>query len=140
MLKKITKLVMFSTFGLILMSFVSQVVSAVATCEVNGREVPCDQLGETVKGFFGWGIGIFLIFFAFGIWAMVFWIMMIVHAVKHDIENKAMWIIIMVFTGFVGAIVYYFVIKKEFDKKLLTPVGSAIPTSPTSSVPPETTQ
>jgi uncharacterized protein YneF (UPF0154 family) len=47
--------------------------------------------------------------------------MMIVHAAKHDVENKAMWIILMVFTGIVGALIYYFVVKRKFSKQFTPP-------------------
>jgi len=40
---------------------------------------------------------------------------MLIHAVSKPIENKALWIIILVFTGVIGAIIYYFVVKRKFD-------------------------
>ncbi|MBI2669814.1 MAG: PLDc N-terminal domain-containing protein [Candidatus Yanofskybacteria bacterium] len=95
----------------------NQVAFAAAKCTVNGREVDCAELGNKVKGFLGWGIGSFFVIFALGIWAIVFWIMMIVHAAQHDVENKAMWIILMVFTGVIGALIYYFVVKRKFGKR-----------------------
>jgi predicted neutral ceramidase superfamily lipid hydrolase len=68
-----------------------------------------------------WGIGAFLVIIALGILATVFWIMMIVHAARHDVENKAMWVILMVFTGIVGALIYYFVVKRKFNKQFAPP-------------------
>lgn len=121
MLKTITKSAMFTTLTLGLMSVANQVALAAAKCTVNGREVPCEELGKQIKGFLGWGIGIFLVIFALGILATVFWIMMIIHAAKHDVENKAMWIILMVFTGIVGALIYYFVVKRKFSKQFSPP-------------------
>src|SRR3990167_6666479 len=117
MQKIITKSAMFSALTLGLMLVANQVALAAAKCTVNGREVDCAELGNKVKGFLGWGIGGFLVFFALGIWATVFWIMMIVHAAKYDVENKAMWIILMVFTGIVGALIYYFVVKRKFSNQ-----------------------
>ncbi len=114
MLKTIKKSAMFSSLVLGLVSVTNQVALAAAKCTVNGQEVDCAELGNKIKGFLGWGIGGFLLIAALGIWATVFWIMMIVHAAKHDVENKAMWIILMVFTGIVGALIYYFVVKRKF--------------------------
>ncbi|MEK7583394.1 MAG: PLD nuclease N-terminal domain-containing protein [Patescibacteria group bacterium] len=57
----------------------------------------------------GWGI-IVVIMLA----GLVFWIVMLVHAIRHDIKDKALWIIIMILTGWLGAIVYYFVVKRNF--------------------------
>lgn len=113
MLRTITKSAAFSSLALGLFAVANQVAFAAAKCTVNGQEVDCAELGNKIKGFLGWGIGGFFIA-ALGIWATVFWIMMIVHAAKHDVENKAMWIILMVFTGIVGALIYYFVVKRKF--------------------------
>ena len=105
---------MFSSFALGLMTISNQVALAAAKCTLNGQEVDCAGVENQVTGFLGWGIAGFLVIFALGIWATVFWIMMIVHAAKHNVENKAMWIILMVFTGIVGALIYYFVVKRKF--------------------------
>jgi len=121
MLKTITKSAMFSTFTLGLMSVANQAALAAGKCTVNGQEVDCAELGNKIKGFLGWGIGIFFVVVALVIWATVFWIMMIVHAAKHDIEDKAMWVILMVFTGIVGALIYYFVVKRKFNKQFSPP-------------------
>jgi len=121
MLKTITKSAVFYSLTLGLLAVANQVVFAAAKCTVNGREVDCAELGNQVKGFLGWGIGIFLLFAALGIWATVFWIMMIVHAAKYNVENKAMWIILMVFTGIVGALIYYFVVKRKFSNQFSAP-------------------
>ncbi len=123
MLKTITKSAMFFALTFGVMSFVNQVALAAAKCTVNGREVDCAELGNQVKGFLGWGIGIFLVIAALGILATVFWIMMIVHAAQHNVENKAMWIVLMVLTGIVGALVYYFVVKRKFNTQLPPPVS-----------------
>ena len=121
MLKTITKSAVFSSLTLCLLAVANQVAFAAAKCTVNGKEVDCAELGNQVKGFLGWGIGIFILFAALGIWATVFWIMMIVHAAKHNVENKAMWIILMVFTGIVGALIYYFVVKRKFSNQFSAP-------------------
>jgi len=114
MIKTITKSAMFSSLILGLVSVTNQIALAAAKCTVNGQEVDCVELGNKIKGFLGWGIGGFLVIAALGVWATVFWIMMIVHAAKYDVENKAMWIILMVFTGIVGSLIYYFVVKRKF--------------------------
>lgn len=47
--------------------------------------------------------------FALGAFLTVFWFMMIVHAAKN---RKAAWIFINIFTGIIGAVVYYFLVKR----------------------------
>ena len=113
---------MLSVLTLGLMSVANQVVLAATKCTVNGQEVDCAELSNKIKGLGGWIIGGFFVVVAFGIWATVFWIMMIVHAAKHDIEDRAMWIILMVFTGIVGALIYYFVVKRKFGKQFSPPI------------------
>lgn len=121
MLKIITKSAMFSTLTLGLMTVANQVALAAAKCIVNGREVPCEELGNQVKGFLGWGIGIILVVLVFGILAMIFWIMMIVHAARHPINNKGVWIVVMIFTGIIGALIYYFAVKRKFNQQFSQP-------------------
>lgn len=50
---------------------------------------------------------------------LVFWIIMLINAVKKDYNNendKIMWLLILLFTGVIGAFVYYFV---EYRKKII---------------------
>src|SRR3989344_19181 len=55
--------------------------------------------------------GIFMVIMLAG---LVFWIVMLVHAISHDIKDKALWIILLLLTGWLGAIIYYFVVKRNF--------------------------
>lgn len=123
MLKTITKSAMFSTLTLGLMSVANRVAFAAAKCTVNGKEVDCAELGNQVKGFLGWGIGIFLLVAALGILATVFWIMMIVHAARHQINNKGIWLVVIIFTGIIGALIYYFAVKRKFNDQFSAPTA-----------------
>lgn len=121
-MKTLIKSAIFSSAALWLLSAGSQMALAQGKCTVNGQEVPCDELGKQIGGFLGWGIGGLLVTFVFVVWATVFWIMMIVHAATHNVENKAMWVILMVFTGIFGALVYYFVVKRKFSNQFSAPI------------------
>ncbi len=60
------------------------------------------------------GVGlIFLIFITIAILLTVFWIWMLIDAVKRDMDDgeKVAWIIILVFLQILGAIIYYFVVR-----------------------------
>lgn len=85
-------------------------------CTLNGEEIPCDELWNAAQPFLALGIPLLLFMLALGLAGTVFWIMMIVHAATHDIKDKAMWIILMIFTGIIGALIYYFVVKRELKK------------------------
>ena len=91
-------------------------------CTVNGEEVDCEKVWGGVKkaaGFFG---GIAILFIVVSIAASIFWLFMFVHAAIKPIENKALWLVLLLFFNIIAAIVYYFVVKKEFDKQQ-TPVN-----------------
>lgn len=127
-MKIVTKSTLFSSATIWLFAVGNQLAQAQAKCTVNGREVPCEVVGEQIKRALGWAVVLFVIFAALVIWATVFWIMMIVHAANHNVENKAMWIILMVFTGIIGALIYYFAVKRKFNKQ-------QVPPPPTMTIP-----
>ena len=41
---------------------------------------------------------------------------MLIDAIKHQKDNKTLWIVVIVFVNTLGAIIYYFVEKKPRDK------------------------
>lgn len=75
--------------------------------------------------FFGLFILVPLFFFVVGILGTIFWIYMLVHAATNEIKDKVMWIIIIIFTHFIGAAIYYYVVKKPYD--LAHPKGTTVP-------------
>ena len=52
------------------------------------------------------------IFVIFGLILLAFWIWMLVHAIKHDIDYKPVWILVLWFLNIFGAIIYYFAVKE----------------------------
>ena len=107
----------------------SQVALAQAKCTVNGEEVDCAEAGAQLNGLFGGLFVVMIIVALISLAGTIFWVLMIIHAASKPIENRALWIIVMVFTGPVGALIYYFVVKREFDKQS----NSATIVSPPSS-------
>jgi hypothetical protein len=65
-------------------------------------------------------VGMFLVM----IGGMILWILMIIDIAKRDFaksDDRTMWILIVVLAGFVGAIVYYFVVVRgDNNSKLKT--------------------
>lgn len=83
----------------------------------NGRgwEFGCNDFG-----FGGLMLGTFLLIPILGmilaIAIFVFWVMMLVDAIKHSPEKtKMIWVVVIIFTQIVGALIYYFVEKKPRD-------------------------
>ncbi|MBR9704842.1 hypothetical protein GOV12_05500 [Candidatus Pacearchaeota archaeon] len=53
--------------------------------------------------------------FVVGILLLIFWIFMIIDVAKRNFKtesDKIIWILVVVLAGWIGAIIYYFVIKK----------------------------
>ena len=44
------------------------------------------------------------------------WIVMLVHAIKNDISDKVLWILVLFFGGVIGGVVYYFVVYTKQNK------------------------
>jgi len=61
------------------------------------------------------GVGMIFVFII-GLLAFIFWIMMLVHAIKYPIENKVLWLLLILLTGIIGSIVYYFAVKRHYGK------------------------
>jgi len=56
-----------------------------------------------------------LVFIVLIILGIIFWIMMLIDAInrKYPAENdKVVWILVIVLVGVIGAIIYYFVVKR----------------------------
>jgi ABC-type Fe3+-siderophore transport system permease subunit len=73
--------------------------------------------GAAVLGF---GV-IFFIFWlaliAFAITGFVFWILSLIHVIQHDdVKDRTMWIVILLLVGNIGGLIYFFSVKKQYDK------------------------
>ena len=89
----------------------SSLAFAQATCYRNGVAVPCEELTGVL-----WGSLAFVGFAAvIGIASTIFWLVMLIHAISKPVENKAMWVVVLVFTGIIGAILYYFMVKRKYQ-------------------------
>ncbi|MFH1425696.1 MAG: PLDc N-terminal domain-containing protein [archaeon] len=65
-------------------------------------------------------IPLFLMFFVVAILFFILWIFMIIDVAKRKFPNendKIIWILVIILAGWIGAIIYYFVIKSPEDKK-----------------------
>ncbi len=70
------------------------------------------------------GLGIFfliiwLLFFIAFLLCIVFWGIMIVDVVNRKFaksEDKTLWVLVVVFAGIIGALIYYFMVKKKDTK------------------------
>lgn len=66
--------------------------------------------------FFGLFIFVWFFFVAVGIFGSIFWIWMLIHAATNEIKDKVVWVLVLIFTHIIGAVIYYFVVKRPFDQ------------------------
>lgn len=70
----------------------------------------------------GLGIGLFFVVFwlavmALGIAGIVLWIISLVHVLQHnDVKDRVMWIVLLLVVGNIGGVIYFFAIKKPYDR------------------------
>ena len=88
-----------------LSTFLATAQLALAQCSINGKEIPCDQMPQ-------WFWIIMMIMPILALAGFIFWLMMLIDAIKNQDENKVMWIILIIFLNFLGALIYYFVGKR----------------------------
>lgn len=79
-----------------------------------------DAAAAAVAGTFLTGLFVFwAIMMVVGILGFILWLVMLIDAVrrtnwKHD-SDKTLWILIIIFIGVIGAIIYYFAEKRPLD-------------------------
>jgi len=76
------------------------------SCYVNGRQVSCSDFWASLGAFFV----VFIIVIAL---CIIFWIWMLIDCAKRQFNDKLVWILIILLVGTLGAIIYYFVIKRK---------------------------
>ena len=94
-----------------------------------------DELAEKAKPFIGLGVGIFVFILVISIIAFIFWLLMLIHAIKHNSPDRSTWILVLVVSfvvglSFIGAIAYFFAEKKNAEQ-------ATAPSKPESSSPPQ---
>lgn len=84
---------------------------ALAECKLNGQVVPCDQIKGSAMAVLG--VTGLILLLAVGLSAH--WIWMLVHCLTKEVDNKLIWVLLMIFTGFIGSLLYAFIEKKKYD-------------------------
>ena len=86
----------------------SQLVKS--NCKINGEPVPCEEVWPI---FLVIGVIFFIIFVPLIVW----WFTALIHALRNDISDKAVWILVIVFVP-VGFIIYYFLKQRPYNQAL----------------------
>jgi sterol desaturase/sphingolipid hydroxylase (fatty acid hydroxylase superfamily) len=85
--------------------FFSGVNMAFAQCSINGEEIPCDQMPA-------WFWPTIIAIPVLVLVGFIFWLWMLIDAIKKPIENKMLWILVVFFGNILGALIYFFVVKR----------------------------
>lgn len=99
------KFINIGTLALAFLLMVNPVMAA--RCTAFGKEIPCDQFWASYWWIFAIVIVIFVVIFGFWIWMLVDCIR------RKNFKDKTLWILIILLTSLIGAIVYYFVVKRK---------------------------
>ena len=107
----------------LIMSFILLATLALTSC--SSEEAAVAAGGTAALGLAGTMICLWVVFFLAGIFLFVVWIMMLVDCVKRDNSEfpnagestKTMWLLIVILTSGVGAIIYYFMVRKKMPRK-----------------------
>jgi hypothetical protein len=87
-------------------------------CTVNGEPVECPEWFLNS----GWIIfPFFLLFFLFSAVALVFWVWMLIDCLKSSRSDKVVWVIVLLFGNFLGALLYFFLARNK-DEQAQRPV------------------
>lgn len=70
------------------------------------KKLGADYVFGILKWVLIFGGPIFLLLF-------VFWLWMLIDCAKREFDDKALWIILLIFLNFIAAILYYFIVKRK---------------------------
>lgn len=72
--------------------------------------------GATLSGLVILVVLLWLLIIGIAIFAFIFWILMLVDAVKRNFKSdtdKIVWVLVIIFTHIIGALIYYFMVKRK---------------------------
>jgi heme/copper-type cytochrome/quinol oxidase subunit 2 len=85
-----------------------------------------DATGAAAAGLVGVWTCFIVIFWLIGVFLFVVWLIMLIDCAKRDNQDfpgagentKTMWLLIVILTGGIGAIVYYFMVRRKMPRKI----------------------
>lgn len=115
-------------------------------CTLNGQPIDCGELADKAAPFLGIGIGLIVLFVILSIVVFVYWLLMLLHAIRHNSPDRTLWIVVLVVSllmglALIGAVVYHLAEKKKAEQAGQPPVSPMqSPASPQAPQPPEPPQ
>jgi len=74
-----------------------------------------DPIGVAFGALFLFGLLVFSVI-GFAIFLFVFWILMVIDVVQRKFKNsneQIVWVLVIIFTHIIGALIYYFIVKRK---------------------------
>lgn len=96
-------------FSFLLLFMMPSLAFAEATCTYNGENIPCDQMPT-------WFWVFIVAFLVIGLSFFIFWLWMLIDAIKYQEEHKVLWLLLILLTNAMGALVYYFAARRHREK------------------------
>ena len=107
----------------LIMGFILLTTLAITSC--SSEEAAIAAGGTAALGLAGIWICFIVVLWLVGLFLFVVWIMMLVDCAKRDNNDfpnagestKTMWLLIVILASGVGAIIYYFMVRKKMPRK-----------------------
>lgn len=103
----------------------AQMSNFASYCQINGQQVPCEDLKAAISeafnnpnltALFKTTMIITLIILIVSVLGFIFRMWMLIDAIKYEKQNPVVWILVLIFAGIIGAIIYFFAVKIERAK------------------------
>jgi len=83
------------------------------------------EIEQAATGLIAIQLILFIGMMVFGLIAMAFWIWMLIDCLKHESSegnDKLIWVLVIVLTNWIGALIYFFVRRPERKRALKVPL------------------
>jgi hypothetical protein len=81
-----------------------------------------------ILGIFGFLFSVFSVLIPIILVLGIFWLWMLIDCIKRDFGEKTVWILILIFLGFLGALLYFFLVRRKLKRELKS--GGAVSSQP----------
>lgn len=86
-------------------------------CIIKGEAVSCADVAHAAEGLLGLSVIAIVAIIAVFVFLVVFWFAMLIHAIRKPIKHKFIWILVLLIFETPGALIYYFAVKRRFNKQ-----------------------
>ena len=90
-----------------------------SSCTLNWQPIDCAEVAKTAGSWLKTGLWTLLIIGTLFLAGGIFWLIMLIHAISNPIPNKVLWVAVIFFLSLLGAVIYYFVIKRKYTSVMV---------------------